>query len=121
MNNVIKAVFIEMLENVCTELNDEIMSHLINAYLKADKNIGDVKFIRKDVLDYMLKEYSDFEDYYDINKFEILSDEEFYIFSKINNVFEVINDPFEGFSVEFICLDRFFASLQYTVIKAITN
>lgn len=119
MNNVIKAVFIEMLDSVCADYDDELLNRLIEAYLKANKDVGEVKFIRQEILDKAMKDHDDFEEYYDLECIEVISNEEFNKFVKMVNVFSIYNDPLDGDFVEFLILERFFASQQYSVIKSI--
>lgn len=119
MNNVIKAVFIAMLENVGADYNDDMLNRLVAAYLKANKDISEVKFIRQEVLDKAMKDHDDFEDYYDLDCIEVISNEEYNEFVKMINVFVPYNDPLDGDLIEFLILKRFFASELYSVIKSI--
>lgn len=119
MNNVIKAVFIAMLENVGADYNDDMLNRLVAAYLKANKDIGEVKFIRQEVLDKAMQDHEDFEDYYDLDCIEVISNEEYNEFVKMINVFVPYNDPLDGDLIEFLILKRFFASELYSVIKSI--
>jgi hypothetical protein len=82
MNNVIKAVFIAMLENVGADYNDDMLNRLVEAYLKADKDVGEVKFIRQEVLDKAMKDHDDFEDYYDLECIEVIPNEVYNEFDK---------------------------------------
>lgn len=105
MNNIIKAIFIEMFEQVGAEYNEEILSILVEAYYNADKDVNAIKIAKHGA--------------YELENMIFINADMYRDLSKINNVFEAKKESCDEFDVDFLVLERFFASLHYSIIKSI--
>lgn len=117
MINVIKAVFEKMCENVGVDYDDKMIEHLATAYVNADKDALAIKMITTETESF-IKEKG-LEDFYDLDYFLILSVEDFNKYKDIINLCRIYNDPCEGFTIEMLVLNDFFARMYVEVVESL--